>query len=712
MKRRILSFVMALVMILSMLPTAAFAADKISLVVGTATADPGKTVSVDVSIAGADMLAIAATYLELDFASDLTLNSVTLSGNAVQAGFAFGQNNLSEGVVQIEGPLSGTNISDGVFFTMEFTASNSASGTYPVSIAYLDGVEDSVHDGENAVPCTFTAGSITVGESTLVTDAYTAELENASSSTVKVDENVTVNVLVGGTVGEFASAEVTLTYDSNYLTFNEDESSLNDAGVDTTTENTIKLIDHGETNPYPIAYELRFTAKEATGDATTAVTLTDARFSTAENAISANLIEATGENALDLTITEADLNVTLPTSGVVTGNSTVPYGGDYTFTAKNNTTYMYYDYVVSATMGGNAVPAGNIVNNGDGTWTIANITGDLVISVTETPKNYNVTVKGDGNTVTDVEVEQVTTSATEGKAPYGTDLTYTLPAGQDVDGTEDGYHYTATVTVGGNSYTASGNGLNYTIAGTAVTGDIVITLSKAIDAADSVLVKIEDSNEIQKDGQYVTEFNAKKNSVVTLTLVPEAGYSYVINDGTNNLTISNNTFTVNVGESPVTITVTKTLDLTSVNVQNYLSLNGTTMWLVTINGNGNGTTEINGKTYSYEGNNMFWSSKYQAYCYLDVETSLNVENAKDNIGEALVEADAIDVEYNMDVNNTNGVVDANDAQLVYNMYQTKAYDNFGTVNMIKFLEADLNATVGVNSTDAQVIINNLLNITN
>ena len=64
----------------------------------------------------------------------------------------------------------------------------------------------------------------------------------------------------------------------------------------------------------------------------------------------------------------------------------------------------------------------------------------------------------------------------------------------------------------------------------------------------------------------------------------------------------------------------------------------------------------------------------------------------------------------MDVN-TSGKVDANDAQLAYDMYQTKAYDGFEKVAMIKFLEADLNSTVGVDSTDVQVILSHLLNIT-
>lgn len=708
MKKRIASFAMALLMILSILPSAAFATGTVSFTVGTATVEPGKTATVDVSIAGASSAALMAVYLEVDFDSALTLSSVNLSDAATQAGFKFGQNNLSQGIIQLDGDSAGSNINDGVLFTLEFVTSEKASGTYTVSINYLDDTAENVNDGNTEVPCTFTAGSITVGADETTTDSYTAEITTTADE-FKIDDTVAVTVNVGGTTGEFASSELTLTYDSTYLTFDKDASTLNGAGV-TETAGTIKLVDHGETNAYPAAYVLNFTAKAATNGAVELVKLVDAKFSTAENAISSNLINATGENALSLTITEADLDVTLPNNGVVTGNNTVPYGDAYTFTAKNNTTYMYYDYEVSATMGGVAVPNANIVDNGDGTWTIENVTGDLVISVRETPKTYSVTVNGD-NTVTAEDIAKVVTSAVENKATYNTALTYTLPAGEEATETEDGYHYTATVTIGDVPYTASANGQTYTIAGAAVTGDIVITLSKVVDSAYSVTVKIEGSNEIQKEGQTVTEFTANKNSAVTLTLVPEVGYTYVINDGTNNLTINDdNTFTVNVDETALTITVTKTLDTDSVNVQKYLTLNGTNMWLVTINGNV--TEQISGKTYTYSGTNMYWSGKYQAYCYLVVAENLDAAAAKTMIGNTLVEANAIDVEYNMDVNNTNGNVDANDAQLVYNMYQTKAYDNFTSVDMLKFLEADLNDTVGVNSTDAQVIINAILNTAN
>ena len=544
--------------------------------------------------------------------------------------------------------------------------------------------------GESGIP----AGGAQVTDG----DLYTANISTTNTLFV-VGDTVAVTVNVGGTVGGFASAELRLTYDPTYLTLQE-TNTLNGASM-TVNNGIIKIVDHGDANVYPAAYVLYFTAEQATAD-TTAVTLTEAKFGTAENAIDSDLIPAVGMNALSLTVKKAALDVTLPTSGVVTGNDKVAYGGSYTFAAKNNTTYMYYNYVVSATMDGQIV---TVKDNGNGTWTVENVTGDLEISVTETPKSFNVIVKGD-STVSAEEIAKVTTSGTP---TYMTAFTYTLPANVAPNGTIDGYNYKATVTVNGKTYTATVTGQTFTIKDTDVTGNIVITLSKEIVPADLVNVTIQGSNEIKKDGEFVTGFTADKNGSVTLTLVREVGYNYVIKVGTKELTVNaDGTFTVAIGETPVTITVTKTLNTSSVNVQKYIQLNGKVMWLVTVNGNG--TAQISGKTYVYNGQNMYWSSKYKAYCCLVVAETLDVETAQVALGNALIEANAIEVAYNMDVN-TSGKVDANDAQLAYDMYQTKAYDGFEKVAMIKFLEADLNSTVGVDSTDVQVILSHLLDIT-
>ena len=67
---------------------------------------------------------------------------------------------------------------------------------------------------------------------------------------------------------------------------------------------------------------------------------------------------------------------------IFTGHSSISSGADYTFS--QSTDGQYYTYTnITATMSGEPVP---VTHNGDGTYTIANVTGDLVISGTRTPK--------------------------------------------------------------------------------------------------------------------------------------------------------------------------------------------------------------------------------------------------------------------------------------------------------------------------------------
>ena len=61
----------------------------------------------------------------------------------------------------------------------------------------------------------------------------------------------------------------------------------------------------------------------------------------------------------------------------------------------------------------------------------------------------------------------------------------------------------------------------------------------------------------------------------------------------------------------------------------------------------------------------------------------------------------------MDVNGT-GILDASDAQLVYNMYNAVYNEFTSDVTMEKFLRADANGDNKVDVKDAEVIINKIL----
>lgn len=109
----------------------------------------------------------------------------------------------------------------------------------------------------------------------------------------------------------------------------------------------------------------------------------------------------------------------------------------------------------------------------------------------------------------------------------------------------------------------------------------------------------------------------------------------------------------------------------------------------------------------HAGKPMFWSEQYQTYCYLVIAETLSDEEAKAEIGIMDGEKVIINNGNNMDVNGT-GILDASDAQLVYNMYNAVYNEFTSDVTMEKFLRADANGDNKVDVKDAEVIINKIL----
>lgn len=240
--------------------------------------------------------------------------------------------------------------------------------------------------------------------------------------------------------------------------------------------------------------------------------------------------------------------------------------------------------------------------------------------------------------------------------------------------------------------------------------------------ANMTTITIDSDVEIKKDGQVVSgEIEVAKKSTVTLTLTKEPGHIYKVKQtvGTTTTTLEvaeNGSFNVFVGDDPVTIKVSKTLDTSTLAVSHYVTLDGTNMWLVKI-----GNAKIDDYTYTYkadentEAKNLFWSSQYNAYCYLVIDEENpygdNV-SAEDKAAFAakfgLTNTDAIAISYSGNINGTTkdnaAVIDVNDAQLVWNMYSV-VYNSFSNdVTIQKFLEADMNASGTVDSTDAQAVV--------
>lgn len=159
-----------------------------------------------------------------------------------------------------------------------------------------------------------------------------------------------------------------------------------------------------------------------------------------------------------------------------------------------------------------------------------------------------------------------------------------------------------------------------------------------------------------------------------------------------------------VAGSTVTVNVEKTVPLYTVEVSEYLMLDGKSVWLITAKPK---AALAEGKTLAYDGNAMFTSEKYGGYAYLVISAD-PLEKVKTAATAALAEITATSdtVAYDFDVNGTKAV-DVNDAQLVYNLYNAM-YENFETVSMRKFLEADVNGDKTVSTLDSAAIVNHIL----
>ena len=494
---------------------------------------------------------------------------------------------------------------------------------------------------------------------------------------VTVGESAEVKVTVSNSdsiITTYNAYDLTLTYDTDKLTYNSCTAADALAVVKEDVPGTIRVIGFGDDkNLDTPAATLSFTAK-GTGEAE--VKITSAKVDIGSQAVGSDAPDAA---ILDNTTVISVTGYTVTLGEGLSGESTVAPGADYTFTATDADNY---DYVISATMGGETTTAND---NGDGTYTIPNVTGNLVINATMTPKSYNVTVEGTG-------AGDVTAAD---KATYNTDYTFTVTE-------EANYSYTTTVTVGGKAYTlgAPENG-KYTIPGTDIKGDIVISVTKTVKPSSVVSVTKPD---------YVKgNDTATKGQDYTFTVDKEEGYDYseptvkvggvdvtdkLVKKGNGIYTIPGSSITGNI-----TIEVTKTAAVT-VDVTEYITLNGKVMYLVTASGN-----FPEGQVAKYDGMSMFFSEKYNAYAYLVISAD-GLETVKAEAAGKVKVAEgtaAGTVDYSGDVNGTK-VIDVNDAQLTYDMYNTK-YSSFDVVSMLKFLNADVSGDKKVNVTDATAIVN-------
>lgn len=512
--------------------------------------------------------------------------------------------------------------------------------------------------GDQAATCVVTVYSSEPG--------YTVTMP--ADQSVVANETVSIPVTVGHTtdVTTYNAFDMTFTYDASILEL----TSTQIEGLTVTAGNgTVRVQGYGAdravgTAPFTLTFK-------AVGAGETNVTVTSAKVDIAANAVSEDAPEAV---LLDDTtvVTVSGYPVTLPDG--FTGDSIAAPGEDYTFTEPED----YYDYDVTVTVDGEEV---EVTDNGDGTYTIPgeDVTGEIVVTAEKTGKTFNVTLGEDmtGNTT----------------AQYMTDYTATLTA-------EDGYTYDVSITIGGKTYTgySVSEGV-YTIPGADITGEIVFTVVKTEIPKAEFTVTFEGSGA----GDATGEATVTEGSDYTFTVNKADGYTYeitaVMGDDKQEVEITetDGTYTIAGVTGNLIITVEKTAEL-NVEVSSYVELDGKTVFLVTVTG-----TLDEGKAFAYDGTAMFYSETYEAWCCLVIVEegeSFTADDAKAKV--VATETSYITLSATSDAN-MSGVVDINDAQLVYDIYNGK-YEDFSVVVMQKFLNADVNGDKVVNVTDAAAVV--------
>lgn len=433
---------------------------------------------------------------------------------------------------------------------------------------------------------------------------------------------------------------------------------------------------------------LNFTVKAA-GEATVKLVKAqmDVRANAAKDAQTAS-VPAGQSNTV--TILCGGFPVVLP--DCATGDAYVTANGDYTFTADPG-----YDYGFSAAVDGKTVA---IINNSDGSYTIKNVTGELVIKANSAPtvKTYAATVEGDGSG--DVSAP---TSAT-----HGQNYTFTVTQASN-------YDYAVAVTVNGLPVTCTvsnsgSNAYTYTIPAASVTGPVVITVKKAPQSGTTQIV-LTGSGTADVWGD-VTSYTVKSGEAFTFGISHQEGFDYTITvmAGEKTLTLQRNenasTYTIPwdyITGGIIMVSITKTAQLAmTVNAAEYVKLiNGNAVWLITAVPE----TKLPATKSLYYGDTaMFWSEKYEAYAWLLVDKGTAAGIAAAAKSAISVKGNStVSVSYGGDVNGT-GHIDINDAQYVYDLYNAK----HSALDMEKFLRCDVNGNREVSVDDVQAVVSLLL----
>ena len=730
--KRILALFMAVVLVIGLLPSAAFAAEGDSPIV-VSTADktnvkPGEKLTITYTLAhDLDYM----TALDIVLRYDATLFqfvSTDIDGsvwfdNPTQNG-AYGAD--SQALVRIRqyNDDNEETIAAGKICSVTFASLDNISGaqtafffngTTGISRSSIEVDEETLyvkdgafnHGESDPIKVTITPdGAGPIPTATGYTVSMGADQQVAAGQQVRIP--VTVASGEKGITG-FNAYDMTFTYDPTALTLN---TKTGDAANLTVEDNngTVRVRRYGAPLALGEALALDFTAKAT---ATSTVKLTNAKFDLDANSINFDAPEATISDA-DTVVNANNFTVTLPDAFTSDETRLVPKGGSFTFKPVDS----HYTYTFTVKMG-DTVTEGLTFGAND-TYTIEKISGNVEVTCTgKTPKQYDVKYK------IDEDVEQDVTKGPE-TVTYLNDYSFVVTP-------RAGYSYRVIYSVdNGDPFvhtviavpTANDDGtLTYTIPGKEIVGGVEIWIDANTESGIPVVFTgngVEDAasgnaSSMGKNMPYYFTLNQRESCDYTVTAyyqplasstaskrpatVRSLGNGKYVVEAVN----YNDYLYVYAHSWNLVVKVEKVShSAEEVTVSKYLELNDKTMMLVTVKG-----TPEGGSAFTYDGNTMYkvegyGTDRYAWLVIVDKGRTLTQEEAAAKV--AISAADnVVTITPSFDVNRT-GKVDVNDAQLVYDMYNG-TYSNFTQVSVEKFLRADVNATKVVDHTDAVAIVN-------
>lgn len=534
-----------------------------------------------------------------------------------------------------------------------------------------------------------------------------------ADQTVAAGETVSIPVTVASSkhsITGFNAYDMTFTYDPAALTLN----TASDAAANLTVEDnngTVRVRRYGETAPLGEALTLDFTAKKG---ATSTVTLTEAKFDLDANSINFDAPAATIADA-DTVVNANNFTVTLPddfTSDAET--RLVPAGGSFTFKPVDS----HYTYTFTVKMG-DTVKDG-LTFGADDAYTVSGVNGNVKVTVTsKTPKKYDVTYRYLVN-FKDLEVPEEILKG-PAKATYNEDYSFSIRPRNDTSYRVEAIWGMSSDTQRTLRGTANPDGtITYTLDKYFVKKDFTIRIMATPDNKYNVVFNGNGAEDVDPgapssvgaNNPYYFKLNKRENCDYTVTAVFKPnrydgsqninGIVTETSAGQYMITTVNGVGGGNAKTWTLEITITKVShNAEEVDVTTYLNLDGKTMMLVTVKG-----TPENGSAFTYDGNTMYKAEGYGTDWYawlviLEKDQTLTKEDAAVKVAVSAAD-NVVTIANGYDVNMT-GVVDINDAQLVYDIYNG-TYGDFGKVSMEKFLRADVNASKNVDSADAVAIV--------